>query len=176
MGLRGDSFHRAGIRAGVRLAQGKGGNLVAPGHRRQVSGLLRRAASQGDGATAQALHGKGKVSQRGVVGQGLAQHHQRARIELRQGPAKGRRHAVAQPSGVAQGTHPGAAGGAVVLLVDLLLRHPGRQSAAQAAVRRVKKRQRQVIGGGHLSRPRKAVFAWPQRPHRHAENPVFACK
>ena len=52
------------VRAGIGLAQRKGGDLAATGDVRQIGRLLRGRAGQRDGATAQALHGQRKVGQR----------------------------------------------------------------------------------------------------------------
>ena len=70
--------HGARVRAGLCLAQGKGGNHLALRHGRQVAAFLRCGAGQGNGAAAQALHGKSKVGQGGIKGQGFAQDDQRA--------------------------------------------------------------------------------------------------
>ena len=180
--------HGAGVGAGIGFAQGKGGYFFAAGDLRQVSGLLRRRAGQRDGAAAQALHGKRKISQRRVKSQRFAQDDQRPRIERGQRAAQcavsARRHAVAQPAGVAQPLHPFAAGAPVVVFIDLLAGNPVGQPRTEFAVNVVKERQRQVGGrGGHgqglsawgrgcvgvkvgFSRPETPVFVWRQRRRR----------
>ena len=170
---------RTRVRAGLGLAQRKGGDLAATGDVRQIRGLLCGRAGERDSATAQALHGQRKVGQRRVKSQGFAQHHQRARVEFVERTAGAGRHAVAQPAGAAQALHPVAAGAAVILLVDHLLRRPVGQISGQRAVHRVKKRQAELVCGGqqfwlqsskvlHVSRLRKRVSAWPQRHRRRA--------
>jgi hypothetical protein len=61
---------------------------------------------QADGATAQALHGKRKVSQTLVPRQGLAQQAQLPCVQPILGPAVGgARHGVAQPAPLTQEAH-----------------------------------------------------------------------
>ena len=165
----------SGVRAGLGLAQRKGGDLAATGDVRQIRGLLCGRAGERDSATAQALHGQRKVGQRRVKSQGFAQHHQRARIEFVERTAGAGRHAVAQPAGPAQALHPVAAGAAVIALIDCLLRRPAGQIGGQCAVHRVKKWQIEVVCRWHqgttlmhVSRLRTQVFAWPQRHQRRA--------
>ena len=142
--------HRTCIRSRIRFAQGKSGNLFAAGHLRQISGLLRRCPGQRDRATAQALHGKCKVSQRRMKGQRFTQDNQRARIQLGQSTPKRCGHTVAQPARVAQALHPFAASGPVVCFIDVLRCGPVNQASTQHTMDVIKKRQLQVVSGrGH---------------------------
>ena len=143
-------FHSSDVRAGLGLGQRESRDLGAAGHLRQIGLALAGAAAHRDGAAAQPLHGKGKVSQRRVKRQRLAQQHQRARVELRQRAATVARHAIAQPAARPQAPHPVAAGGAVVALVHLLRSRPGRQARGDVAMGRIKEGQVQMGGaGGH---------------------------
>ena len=82
-GLAGDDAFDIAVDDDGTAAKGKGGDGAAFDHTRQVVLFLRFGAKQADGPRAQALHGKGKVGQRGMKSQGFTQNHQRTRIELR---------------------------------------------------------------------------------------------
>ena len=76
------------------LGQGEGGNGLAPGHGRQVAGLLLVGAAEGDGKAAQSLHDEVRVGLRRDPGQFLADdaqvHHPEAEAAVVLG------HGVAQ--------------------------------------------------------------------------------
>ena len=142
--------HARHIRPGIGFAQCKGSDLLALCDSRQVLGLLCGRARQRDGTAAQALHGKSEIGQGGMPGQGLAQDHQGARIQLGQGTALRSGHTVAQPTALAQALHPFATGLAVIVFVHRLAWAPSVQALRQRLVLRPKERQL-PLGCAHLS-------------------------
>ena len=121
---------------------------MAIGHLWQIVGLLRGCTRQRNGPAAQALHGKGKISQWGVKGQCFAQHYQRPGVQpgecAAQGAVNACRHAITQPAPFAQQLYPLPAGQAVIALIDLLARRPFGQLLTQITVHVLKKRQAQM--------------------------------
>ena len=142
--------HARHIRPGIGFAQCKGSDLVPLCDSRQVLGLLCGRARQRDGTAAQALHGKSEIGQGGMPGQGLAQDHQGARIQLGQGTALRSGHTVAQPTALAQALHPFATGLAVIALVNFLAGAPGVQTLRQGLVFGLEERQ-MPLRSAHLN-------------------------
>ena len=142
--------HARHIRPGIGFAQRKRSDFLSLGHGGQVLGLLCGSACQRDGTAAQALHGKGKVGQGGMPGQGLAQDHQGARIQLGQGTALRSGHTVAQPTALGQTLHPVATGLAVIALINFLAGAPVVQALRQGLVFGLKERQ-MPLRSAHLN-------------------------
>ena len=100
---------------------------------------LRIGSRQTQRATAQALHGKGKIGQGRMKGEHLTDQDQAATIEYRENTAVRGRYAVSQPARRAKRLHPVAAGLINMGFIDLLCGRPVRQLGDQPTVRILKK-------------------------------------
>ena len=120
--------HGRDIGAGIGLGQGEGRDGFAAAHAREVSAFLRFAAEQGDGAAAQALHGKGEIRQPRMARQDLANQANGARVDsVADAAVRDSANRMFQPARLSQLLDQGAANGVDVMFgpVRDILRGPG---------------------------------------------------
>ncbi len=164
------------------------GNGLSAGHLRQPCGLLRGVAKQRHGATTQALHGKGKVSQAVVKRQRLAQQAQVARVNAVGGPPKACpatawRSQFGLPNSSTKARQRASRAACPRAHRAAGLPPPRRQVQPCCTVRGIKPRQRHAgLGHGaddggvaHVSRPQILAFAWPQTHDRPGESRWSSC-
>ena len=175
---RGAGLHRGDVRAGGRLGQREGGDLLALGDRRKIRLFLRFGAEQADRARSEPLHGEGEIGEAAMARQRLADQRERADVERLVDAAISRRHAIAQPAAGAEPARPGARHSASTSSpcgAASSASHQASSSSANSLWESSKNGQSRKLRSA-ISRPRTRASASPQRPRRRGGSRWSPCR
>ena len=144
----GGTLKRGHVRTGLGFGERERSHGGTARHAREILRALCRGACQRDGTGSEPLHGKRKIREPAVTGQGLTQQAHRSRIDRLGGATKRvARHGVAQPAALAKRAHEGETGGIHVRTVCLLQVRgaPGVERRREFAMSLIKERPLQML-------------------------------